>query len=93
LAYRLSPLLPGGGTAFTAHVGLDLSPRGGPDGAGAGTELRATFRVSDSTVGSADYVAGIEIGFGQSLDTLVATLAPAPQPTETETDTETDTDT
>ncbi|MFF1922767.1 metalloregulator ArsR/SmtB family transcription factor [Streptomyces sp. NPDC058221] len=69
LAYRLSPLLPDGVPAFTAHVDLDLRPTG------TGTDLSVHYRISDSTVDSADFVAGIEIGFGQSLDKLAATLA------------------
>ncbi|MEI5100642.1 metalloregulator ArsR/SmtB family transcription factor [Streptomyces sp. PmtG] len=73
LAYRLSPLLPDGGLAFTAHVDLDLRATG------TGTELEAHWRISDSTVASADFVAGIEIGFGQSLDTLAALLAEEPR--------------
>ncbi|MED7924256.1 metalloregulator ArsR/SmtB family transcription factor [Nonomuraea sp. LP-02] len=69
LAYRLSPELPGGTPAFTAHLDLALRP------AGAGTELDVDFRITDSAVESADFVAGIEIGFGQSLDKLAAILA------------------
>ena len=69
LSYRLSPLLPDGGPAFTAHVGIDIHPTG------TGTDLDVHYRVTDSTVGSADFIAGIELGFGQSLDKLVATLA------------------
>ncbi|MGK5498337.1 metalloregulator ArsR/SmtB family transcription factor [Streptomyces sp. URMC 125] len=69
LAYRLSPRLPGGGLAFTAHVALDLRP------AGTGTDLDVHWRITDSTVDSADFIAGIEIGFGQSLDKLAAALA------------------
>jgi uncharacterized protein YndB with AHSA1/START domain/DNA-binding transcriptional ArsR family regulator len=81
LAYRLSPLLPDGGVAFTSHVGLGLRP------AGAGTELEVEYRVTDSTIDSADFIAGIEIGFGQSLDKLAAILAAAPRDsTETGTD-------
>ncbi|MEU4571552.1 metalloregulator ArsR/SmtB family transcription factor [Nonomuraea sp. NPDC023979] len=72
LSYRLSPRLPGGGVAFTAHLDLDLRPGGA--GSGAGTELEVRFRVADSTVDSADFIAGIELGFGQSLDKLAATL-------------------
>ncbi|MGW5157121.1 metalloregulator ArsR/SmtB family transcription factor [Nonomuraea wenchangensis] len=68
LAYRLSPELPGGTPAFTAHLDLALRP------AGAGTELDVDFRITDSAVESADFVAGIEIGFGQSLDKLAAIL-------------------
>ncbi|MFD4474493.1 metalloregulator ArsR/SmtB family transcription factor [Streptomyces sp. NPDC058471] len=69
LAYRLSPLLPDGGLAFTAHVDLGLTPTG------TGTDLDVHWRITDSTVDSADFVAGIEIGFGQSLDKLEAALA------------------
>lgn len=68
LAYRLSPLLPGGGLAFTTHVDLGLRPTD------AGTDLDVRYRITDSTVDSADFIAGIEIGFGQSLDKLAATL-------------------
>jgi uncharacterized protein YndB with AHSA1/START domain len=68
LAYRLSPLLPDGRPAFTAHVSMDLGP------ADRGTDLDVHWRITDSTVESADFVAGIEIGFGQSLDKLAATL-------------------
>ncbi|RKS09122.1 uncharacterized protein YndB with AHSA1/START domain [Nocardiopsis sp. Huas11] len=81
LSYRLSPLLPDGGPAFTAHVGLDLRP------GGTGTELDVDFRVTDSTVDSADFVAGIETGFGQSLDTLAAVLAANAQDSDTPTHT------
>ncbi|MGY1455630.1 metalloregulator ArsR/SmtB family transcription factor [Streptomyces sp. SS8] len=75
LAYRLSPLLPEGGPAFTAHVGLDLRPTG------TGTDLDVHYRITDSTVESADFVAGVEIGFGQSLDKLAAALAADPHGT------------
>lgn len=71
LAYRLSPLLPDGGVAFAAHVDLGLRATD------TGTDLDARWRISGSTVGSADFIAGIEIGFGQSLDKLAATLAAA----------------
>ncbi|MBY6307196.1 metalloregulator ArsR/SmtB family transcription factor [Streptomyces clavuligerus] len=85
LSYRLSPLLPDGGTAFTAQVDLDLRPMGtgtgtgtGTGGTGAGTELDVHYRITGSTADSADFVAGIEIGFGQSLDRLRETLAEGP---------------
>ncbi len=77
LAYRLSPQLPDGGLAFTAHVTLDLRPTG------TGTDLDVYWRITDSTVDSADFIAGIEIGFGQSLDKLAATLAADPHDTDT----------
>jgi uncharacterized protein YndB with AHSA1/START domain len=81
LAYRLSPLLPGGGIAFTAHVDLGLRPTD------TGTELDVHYRITDSTIDSADFVAGIEIGFGQSLDKLAATLAADAHGTEHDPDT------
>ncbi|XVQ06876.1 metalloregulator ArsR/SmtB family transcription factor [Spirillospora sp. CA-255316] len=84
LAYRLSPLLPDGGLAFTARVDLGLRPTG------TGTDLDVHWRLTDSTVGSADFIAGIEIGFGQSLDRLAATLAADTRNTDS---TEHDTDT
>ncbi|QKG19872.1 metalloregulator ArsR/SmtB family transcription factor [Actinomadura verrucosospora] len=83
LAYRSSPLLPDGGLAFTSHVDLRLQPTG----TGTGTDLDVHFRVTGSTVDSADFVAGIEIGFGQSLDKLAAVLAADPRDTRHRTDT------
>ncbi|WP_329112826.1 metalloregulator ArsR/SmtB family transcription factor [Streptomyces sp. NBC_01353] len=76
LAYRLSPRLPDGSPAFTAHVGIDLRPTD------TGTELDVDFRVTDSTVDSADFIAGIEIGFGQSLDKLADALGTSRSTTE-----------
>ncbi|MFD6988030.1 metalloregulator ArsR/SmtB family transcription factor [Streptomyces sp. NPDC059943] len=87
LAYRLSPLLPDGGTAFTAHVDFGLRPAG----TGAGTDIEVRYRIADSTVDSADFVAGVEIGFGQSLDKLAAVLAADAQDTHSDTGTRTDT--
>jgi uncharacterized protein YndB with AHSA1/START domain/DNA-binding transcriptional ArsR family regulator len=69
LAYRLSPLLADGGIAFTSHVDLALRRTA------SGTDLDVHYRITDTTVDSADFIAGIEIGFGQSLDKLAATLA------------------
>ncbi|GAB3828085.1 metalloregulator ArsR/SmtB family transcription factor [Dactylosporangium cerinum] len=76
LRYRNSPLLPGGAAAFTSHVDLHLRP------SGAGTELDALYRITDSTIDSADFIAGIELGFGQSLDKLVAAVTAYPMSTE-----------
>ncbi|MEV6863671.1 metalloregulator ArsR/SmtB family transcription factor [Streptosporangium subroseum] len=90
LAYRLSPLLPDGGLAFTAHVDLGLRPTD------TGTDLDVHYRITDSTVDSADFIAGIEIGFGQSLDKLAAALAAdsdSTDSTDDTDDTERDTDT
>ncbi|MGI5201504.1 metalloregulator ArsR/SmtB family transcription factor [Spirillospora sp. CA-108201] len=82
LRYRSSPVLPGGEPAFTAHVDLALRSDGG------GTGLDARIRITGSTVESADFVAGIEIGFGQSLDKLAAVLAAAPSNDTEDHDTE-----
>jgi uncharacterized protein YndB with AHSA1/START domain/DNA-binding transcriptional ArsR family regulator len=68
LAYRLSPLLPDGGPAFTAHLEFHL------EAAGGGTELGITYRITGSAVDSADFIAGIEIGFGQSLTKLASVI-------------------
>ncbi|MET9720291.1 metalloregulator ArsR/SmtB family transcription factor [Streptomyces rochei] len=83
LAYRLSPQLPDGGLAFTAHITLDLRPTT------TGTDLDVHWRITDSTVDSADFIAGIEIGFGQSLDTLTTTLATNPHDTDSTDSTDT----
>ncbi|HZE32845.1 MAG TPA: SRPBCC domain-containing protein, partial [Actinoallomurus sp.] len=84
IAYRSSPLLPDGGLAFTTHVDLGLRPTA------TGTDLDVHWRITDSTVDSTDFIAGIELGFGQSLDKLAAILAAHPHDTD---DTEHDTDT
>ena len=73
LAYRSSPTLPDGSLAFTGHVEIDLLPTD------AGTDLDVQFRITDSTVDSAEFIAGIELGFGQSLDKLAAAIAAEPQ--------------
>ena len=71
LSYRNSPLLPDGSPAFTAHVDLRLRATG------SGTELDVDYLISGSTVDSPDFIAGIELGFGQSLDKLAATVQSA----------------
>ncbi|MDV3221287.1 metalloregulator ArsR/SmtB family transcription factor [Intrasporangium sp.] len=70
LGYRLSALRPDGSIAFTAHVVLALRPTA------AGTDLDIDYRISESAVDSADFIAAIELGFGQSLDRLVRVLDP-----------------
>jgi uncharacterized protein YndB with AHSA1/START domain/DNA-binding transcriptional ArsR family regulator len=72
LGYRSSPLLPDGGVAFTSHVEYVLTP------ADSGTQLDVRYRITDSTIDSADFVAGVEIGVGQTLDTLSAVLSRHP---------------
>jgi uncharacterized protein YndB with AHSA1/START domain/DNA-binding MarR family transcriptional regulator len=75
LSYRLAPVLPDGSPAFTAHVDLALRPTE------TGTDLDAHWRITGSTVESSDFIAGIELGFGQSLDKLTAVLASQPHNT------------
>jgi len=76
LSYRLSPLLPDGSPAFTSEVGLGLRPTD------TGTDLDVHWRITESTVDSAEFIAGIEIGFGQCLDKLAAILATDSHDTE-----------
>ncbi len=70
LAYRSSPTLPDGDRRV--HV-----PRRhrAPTPPTRARELDIDFRITDSTVESAEFIAGIEIGFGQSLDKLAASIA------------------
>lgn len=76
LTYRVSPLAPGGRRpTFTARVELDLRPTGTGTGTGTGSQLDVVYRVTDTTVDAADFVAGIETGFGQALDKLAANVA------------------
>ncbi|WP_037851475.1 metalloregulator ArsR/SmtB family transcription factor [Streptomyces sp. NRRL S-340] len=77
LAYRLSPLLADGSPAFTAHVEMVIRSTG------TGTDLDVHYGITDSTVDSADFVAGVGTGFGQSLDRLTRTLDTYPQDTDT----------
>ena len=59
-------------TAASRSPPTSTSASGPPTPARTST---SDFRITDSTVDSADFIAGIEIGFGQSLDKLAAALA------------------
>ncbi|MDT0331499.1 metalloregulator ArsR/SmtB family transcription factor [Nocardiopsis lambiniae] len=74
IVLRLSPLLPDGGTAFTGHYEFTLSDTEG------GTGLGVRLRITDSAVASAEFVAGIEIGWNQSLDKLTAAVTGGASP-------------
>ncbi|WP_205649357.1 metalloregulator ArsR/SmtB family transcription factor [Agromyces sp. LHK192] len=65
IAFHTTPLLPDGSAAFTAHLDLALS---GVDGA---VTLEVDYRITDSVIESADFVAGIRTGMEESLDALV----------------------
>jgi len=69
LRFELSPRLPDGRVAFTGHYDLQLREADG------GTQLDVTLRIADSTTLSADFIAGIPLGWGQSLDALVAAVS------------------
>lgn len=69
LAFRLSPLMPDGSLAFTGNYEFAL----GDDG--SATVLDVRLHISDSVVASADFIAGIELGWNQSLDKLAALVA------------------
>ncbi|PDP88507.1 ArsR family transcriptional regulator [Glycomyces fuscus] len=75
ITFRLSPLLPDGGTAFTGHYGFTLSDTGAGEG---GTRLGVSLRITDSAVASAEFVAGIGAGWNQSLDALAALTDASP---------------
>lgn len=79
LSYRLAPLLPHGERAFVAHVEIQIQHTQ------TGTHLESRWQISDSAVESADFIAGMEIGFGQSLDRLTAILTESPHSTHHET--------
>jgi uncharacterized protein YndB with AHSA1/START domain len=68
LSFELAPLGPGGTPLFSASHDLRLDPRGGE------TQLTMTIRVSGESAAAAAALAGMEIGWGQSLDTLEAVL-------------------
>lgn len=74
LSFRLSPLLSDGTVAFTARYDWVL------EDAGAGTDLEVRLRLADSTPPSAEFIAGIRLGWDQALDRLAATLAAGPAP-------------
>ncbi|MEA5360671.1 metalloregulator ArsR/SmtB family transcription factor [Amycolatopsis sp., V23-08] len=68
LAFELSVLDAAGAVFFTGHYDVTLTAAPG------GTRLRLDLRITDTTVESAPFVAGIETGWGQVLDHLTAAL-------------------
>lgn len=72
LRFDLSPQLPDGGVAFTGHYDVRLQEAAGS------TELDVRLRIADSVTLSADFIAGIPLGWGQSLDALVEAVAADP---------------
>jgi uncharacterized protein YndB with AHSA1/START domain/DNA-binding transcriptional ArsR family regulator len=76
LTFRLSPQLPDDTTAFTAHYTYSLAD------AGEGTNLEVRLRISDSTIPSSEFIAGIKLGWDQCLDKLTAILAANTNPSK-----------
>ena len=70
LAFRLSPSLPDGSVAFTGHYELTLREQGP-----GSTALDVCLRIADSAIASAEFIAGIEVGWGQCLDQLADAVA------------------
>jgi uncharacterized protein YndB with AHSA1/START domain/DNA-binding transcriptional ArsR family regulator len=68
LAFELSVLTGTAEISFTGHYDLTLTD------AAAGTRLRLDLRVTDTTVEAVPFIAGIETGWGQVLDTLADTV-------------------
>lgn len=66
LEFRLSPLMPDGSLAFTGHYIITLHDQAGE------TAVDVRLRITDSAIDSADFIAGIRIGWSQALDNLVA---------------------
>ncbi len=66
ISFHLSPLLADGTVGFTAHYRWTLAV------VPSGTEIALHARISDSTVQSAEFVAGIQLGWDQCLDNLAA---------------------
>ncbi|WP_018683095.1 metalloregulator ArsR/SmtB family transcription factor [Actinokineospora enzanensis] len=64
LAFDLSVLDAAGAVAFTGHYDLGLTT------VSEGTRLRLDLTITDTTVESAPFIAGIETGWGQVLDNL-----------------------
>jgi uncharacterized protein YndB with AHSA1/START domain len=69
LSFELAPLGPGGAPLFSARHELRLAARG------AGTGLALTIRVSGESAAAAPALAGMKLGWGQSLDALAELVA------------------
>jgi uncharacterized protein YndB with AHSA1/START domain/DNA-binding transcriptional ArsR family regulator len=68
LVFDLSVLDAAGAVSFTGHY--DLAFAAVPDG----TRLQLGLHITETTVEAAPYIAGIETGWGQVLDNLVAAV-------------------
>lgn len=78
LTFTLSPLLPDGSVAFTGRYEWLLGDADAGSTSPDATTLEVRLQLSDSTPLSAEFVAGIQLGWDQALDRLVAALTDAP---------------
>ena len=69
LSFVLSPKLPDGGFGFSGHYKWQI------EATELGTDLEVSLQIDDTAVPSAEFVAGIELGWNQSLDHLALLLA------------------
>ncbi len=69
LSFVLSPKLPDGSLGFRARYDWQI------EASESGTELEVRLRIDDAAAPSAEFVAGIELGWNQSLDRLALLLA------------------
>jgi uncharacterized protein YndB with AHSA1/START domain/DNA-binding transcriptional ArsR family regulator len=74
VAFTMSVLTPDGGIAFTGLYDVRLSD--GP-GRGPHTTVDLTLTLADTTVPAAPAIAGIELGWGQTLDHLTEVVEAA----------------
>ena len=69
LAFELSVLDAAGAVSFTGHYDVRLTT------AGTRTRVQVAIGITDSTVNAAPFIAGIETGWGQVLDTLAEAVS------------------
>lgn len=69
LSFVLSPKLPDGSLGFSGHYEWQIAATE------SGTDLEVSLQIDDTSVPSAEFIAGIELGWNQSLDRLVLLLA------------------
>lgn len=69
LSFVLSPKLPDGSLGFSGHYEWRIAATE------SGTDLEVSLQIDDTAVLSAESIAGIELGWNQSLDRLALLLA------------------
>lgn len=69
LSFVLSPKLPDGSFGFSGHYDWQIAATE------SGTDFEVSLQIDDTAVPSAEFIAGIELGWNQSLDRLALLLA------------------